>query len=159
MLLEAPAPPQQGTVRFIRYGLMPNRLRYGGGDDGSHRALFEYAVAGVSDDGLMPLLRRFTGALPYLQLISRANAIADPFDARVVEAYWLGNELLDRVEVRQLYDSLLSASASSSRAAPATWCWARRRPGRAPTTASTCWTCTAGSVSWSTRCTPSTGAA
>src|SRR5205814_10474317 len=52
-------------------------------------------------------LRRFTGALPYLQLIARANGIADPFDARVVEAYWLGNELLDGVEVRQLYDSLL----------------------------------------------------
>ena len=61
----------------------------------------------VVDGGLTPLLRRFTGALPYLQLIARANAIADPFDARVVEAYWLGNELLDGVEVRQLYDSLL----------------------------------------------------
>src|SRR5919206_74983 len=57
--------------------------------------------------GLEPLLRRFTGALPYLQLIARANAIADPFDPRVVEAYWLGNELLDGVEVRQLYDALL----------------------------------------------------
>src|SRR5918911_2619604 len=94
-----------GTLRFIRYGFMPNRLRYCGGDD--NRTLFQYAVEGASDGGLVPLLRRFSGALPYLQLISRANAIADPFDARVVEAYWLGNELLDRVEVRQLYDSLL----------------------------------------------------
>jgi hypothetical protein len=52
------------------------------------------------------LLRRFTGALPYLQLIARANRIVDAFDPRVVEAYWLGNELLDRVEVRQLYEAL-----------------------------------------------------
>jgi hypothetical protein len=59
------------------------------------------------DGGLAPLLRRFSGALPYLQLIARANGVRDPFDARVVEAYWLGNELLDRVEVRQLYDALL----------------------------------------------------
>src|SRR5918911_156798 len=94
-----------GTLRFIRYGFMPNRLRYCGGDD--NRTLFQYGVEGASDGGLTPLLRRFTGALPYLQLIARANVIADPFDPRVVEAYWLGNELLERVEVRQLYDSLL----------------------------------------------------
>ncbi len=48
-----------------------------------------------------------TDPLPYLQLIARSNDIADPFDARVVEAYWIGNELLDGVEVRQLYDSLV----------------------------------------------------
>ena len=94
-----------GPLRFIRYSFMPNRLRYCGGDD--NRTLFEYGVEHVVDGGLAPLLRRFTGALPYLQLIARANNLADPFDARVVEAYWLGNELLDGVEVRQLYESLL----------------------------------------------------
>jgi hydrogenase maturation factor len=94
-----------GPLRFIRYGFMPNRLRYCGGDD--NRTLFEYGLEQTIDGGLTPLLRRFTGALPYLQLIARANGLADPFDARVVEAYWLGNELLDGVEVRQLYDALL----------------------------------------------------
>ncbi|MGI8912871.1 MAG: DUF6390 family protein [Chloroflexota bacterium] len=94
-----------GSLRFIRYGFMPNRLQYCGGDD--NKALVDYAAAKVSDRGLTELLRRFTGALPYLQLIARANSIADPFDARVVEAYWLGNDLLQGVEVRQLYDSLL----------------------------------------------------
>src|SRR4051812_42210118 len=84
---------------------MPNRLRYCGSDDNS--ALLGYGLEGVVDGGLGPLLRRFSGALPYLQLIARSNGIADPFDARVVEAYWLGNELLDGVEVRQLYDALL----------------------------------------------------
>jgi uncharacterized protein DUF6390 len=105
-MIEPPASPAlAGTLRFIRYGFMPNRLRYCGGDDNS--TLFQYAIENASDGGLPPLLRRFTGALPYLQLIARANGIADPFDARVVEAYWIGNELLDRVEVRQLYDNLL----------------------------------------------------
>jgi hypothetical protein len=85
--LDTPAPPLDGTLRFIRYGFMPNRLRYCGGDD--HPTLFQYGLAGVSDGGLTPLLRRFTGALPYLQLIARANGIADPFDPRVVEAYWI----------------------------------------------------------------------
>ena len=101
-----PASPLAGTLRFIRYGFMPNRLEYCG-PTGDNRTLFEYGVERVSDGGLRPLLHRFTGALPYLQLIARANAIADPFDARVVEAYWIGNQLLDRVEVRQLYDALL----------------------------------------------------
>ena len=99
------ASPLAGTLRFVHYGFMPNRLRYCGGDE--NRTLFDYGVEGVSDGGLAPLLRRFSGALPYLQLIARANNLADPFDARVVEAYWLGNELLDGVEVRQLYESLL----------------------------------------------------
>lgn len=93
-----------GTLRFIRYGFMPNRLRYCGGDD--NRALFEYATENAVDGGLTPLLRRFTGALPYLKLIAHSNGIADPFDSRVVEAYWLGNELLEGVDVRQLYEAL-----------------------------------------------------
>ncbi len=102
---KATAQTLAGSLRFIRYGFMPNRLQYCGGED--NRALMQYAQAGVVDGGLTALLRRFTGALPYLQLIARANGIADPFDARVVEAYWIGNDLLKGVEVRQLYDSLL----------------------------------------------------
>ena len=96
--------PIAGPARFIRYGFMPNRLRYCGGDDNS--TLFEYGVCELVDGGLTALLRRFNGALPYLQLIARANGIADPFDPRVVEAYWIGNQLLERVEVSQLYDAL-----------------------------------------------------
>jgi hypothetical protein len=83
---------------------MPNLLRYCGGDD--NRTLFDYGVARVVDGGVTPLLQKFTGALPYLRLIARANGIADPFDDRVVEAYWLGNELLEHVEVCQLYEAL-----------------------------------------------------
>jgi hypothetical protein len=96
--------PLTGTSRFIRYAFMPNRLRYCGGDD--NRTLFEYGVEHADDGGLRELLTKFTGALPYLKLIARENDIRDPFDARVVEAYWLGNRLLDRVEVRPLYDAI-----------------------------------------------------
>jgi hydrogenase maturation factor len=102
--------PLEGTLRFIRYAFMPNRLRYCGGDD--NRTLFEYGVEGVTDGGLQPLLRKFNGALPYLQLIARSNGLPDPFDARVVEAYWIGNELLDGVEARELYASLQDRFAS-----------------------------------------------
>jgi hypothetical protein len=102
--LARPTSSFNGPLRFIRYGFMPNLLRYCGGDD--NRTLFDYGVAGAVDGGLDALLRKFSGALPYLKLIARANGLADPFDERVVEAYWLGNDLLERVEVRQLYDAL-----------------------------------------------------
>ena len=93
-----------GPQLFARYAFMPNRLTYCGGDD--NRALFDYCLEEVTDDGLRGLLRKFTGAMPYLRLIAECNAILDPFDERVVEAYWLGNNLLQGVEARALYDSL-----------------------------------------------------
>ncbi len=93
-----------GPQLFARYAFMPNRLTYCGGDDS--RELFDYCLAGVTDEGLRGLLRKFTGAMPYLRLIAECNAIFDPFDARVVEAYWLGNDLLQGVEARALYNSL-----------------------------------------------------
>jgi hypothetical protein len=113
-MLTTSVPLLDGTQLFARYAFMPNRLTYCGGDD--HRVLFDYCVAGVTDDGLRDLLRKFTGAMPYLRLIAECNAILDPFDARVVEAYWLGNELLQGVEARALYDSLRTRFGGQLRA-------------------------------------------
>lgn len=93
-----------GALVFGRYAFPPNRLGYCGPDD--NQALLEYVAQGSVDRGLVELERRFEGAFPYLCLIARANEIADPFERRVVEAYWIGNELLDRVLPRPLYDSL-----------------------------------------------------
>ena len=44
--ITSPAPPLAGMLRFIRYGFMPNRLRYCGGDE--NRLLFDHAVEPVS---------------------------------------------------------------------------------------------------------------
>jgi hypothetical protein len=93
-----------GLLRFSRYAFMPNRLGYCGGDD--NRALYDYAVVSAADRGLAEILARFNGAMPYLRLIARASGIGNPFDARVVEAYWIGNDLLYTVEARQLYEHL-----------------------------------------------------
>jgi len=93
-----------GTIRFARYAFMPNKLGYCGGDD--NRALFEYCAAKHTDPGLVILLQKFEAAYPYLKLIAHSNNIPDPFDARVVEAYWLGNELLEQVDLVQFYHSL-----------------------------------------------------
>jgi Family of unknown function (DUF6390) len=95
---------ESGLVRFIRYGFMPNHLGYCGGNEAE--VLFEHAATGRSEPYLAPLLAKFTGAFPYLRTIAHANGIADPFDNRVVEAYWIGNELLERVQAAELSRSL-----------------------------------------------------
>ncbi|MDQ2826329.1 MAG: DUF6390 family protein [Actinomycetota bacterium] len=96
--------PASGLLLFIRYAFMPNRLGYCGGSE--NEVLFEHATDGRTDPRLAPMLVKFTGAVPYLRTIAAANGIGDPFDPRVVEAYWLGNELLDGVEAADLYRSL-----------------------------------------------------
>lgn len=101
----APA-SRAGMVRFIHYSFMPNRLGYCGPDQNS--LLFQYGIAGEADPGLPPVLTKFLGPIPYLRTIASAAGISDIFDDRVVEAYWIGNSLLDRVSAREL-DSTLRA--------------------------------------------------
>ncbi len=84
-----------GPLLFARYAYAPNALGYCGADE--PRTLLEYGDAKASDRGLAELARTFEGAWPYLQLIASANRIDDPLDPRVVDAYWVGNGLLDGI--------------------------------------------------------------
>ncbi|MGZ8694908.1 MAG: DUF6390 family protein [Gaiellaceae bacterium] len=84
-----------GALLFARYAYPPNSLGYCGAD--APRTLLEYGAAGVSDGGLAEAARTFEGAWPYLELIAGANGLDDPLDPRVVEAYWIGNDLLANV--------------------------------------------------------------
>jgi len=93
-----------GAILFGRYAFAPNRLGYCGPDD--NQALLEYVASRKADAGLLEIERRFEGAFPYLRLIAEANGIPDPFDDRVVEAYWIGNSCLERVEAAGFYESL-----------------------------------------------------
>jgi hypothetical protein len=93
-----------GAVLFARYAYPPNERGSCGPPE--HRTLFEYAAGGVSDPGLGLLARRFAGAWPYLELIAGANGIENPLDHRVVEAYWLGNELLDTIDLATFGNAL-----------------------------------------------------
>jgi len=95
----------QGMLRCARYALAPNRLKYCGPD--KNFELTAYVVEGVEDVGLGELLNEFAVMYPYLRLIAEENGIKDGFDERVVEAYWIGNELLERVSMKEFYDHLL----------------------------------------------------
>jgi hypothetical protein len=89
-----------GALLFARYAYPPNALGLCG--DAAPRTLLEYGDAGASDGGLAEAARTFDGAWPYLTLIAGANGLADPLDPRVVEAYWVGNELLENVRRGEL---------------------------------------------------------
>jgi hypothetical protein len=85
----------QGPVLFARYAFPPNSHGYCGPAD--NQAFFEYGASGTADRGLRLMAEAFAGAWPYLELIAGATGLADPLDPRVVEAYWVGNPLLERV--------------------------------------------------------------
>jgi len=92
-------------MRCSRYSFGPNRLHYCGPD--ANRELRDLIESGESNIGLSHLLKQFKTLFPYLRHIAKANNISDPFDARVVEAYWLGNGLLENIEKNTLYRFLV----------------------------------------------------
>jgi hypothetical protein len=84
-----------GPVAFARFAYPPNALGYCGPADSA--ALLESAAEGADLRTVSALAARFEGAWPYLRLIAACNGIDDPLDPRVVDAYWIGNPLLERV--------------------------------------------------------------
>lgn len=120
------AAPVSGPLLFARYAFGPNRLGYCGPDQVEE--LFELGTMAEPDErGLRRLARGFDGAWPYLELIAASNAIPDPLDRRVVEAYWIGNELLDDVLPGALAASL--AARFRPRLRPDGWRWLATKPG------------------------------
>ena len=79
-----------GPALFVRYAFAPNRLGYCGPVDAS--ALLERWTG----TGFRAVAKQFEGAWPQLRTIAAATGTADPLDHEVVEAYWIGNRLLDR---------------------------------------------------------------
>lgn len=103
-LADPPGGPVPGPLLFARYAYPPNQLGFCGPADTG--ALLQYAAAGQVDRGLVELARSFAGAWPYLELIAGSTGIGDPLDPRVVEAYWVGNPLLDRVGTTAVGNSM-----------------------------------------------------
>jgi hypothetical protein len=85
-----------GPEMFVRFGYPPNALGYCGPDDAGTVA--ELAAGGNGASGeLERMITAFLGAWPYLELIA-GRARLGALDERVVEAYWLGNSLLDGID-------------------------------------------------------------
>ncbi len=96
-----------GPLLFARYALPPTELGYCGPEDWhAFSSLAKVSDQPTVDDDLRRLGRAFEGALPYLDLIANVTGIGDPFDRRVVHAYWVGNHLLDEVPLLDFGNSL-----------------------------------------------------
>lgn len=90
----------EGALLFARYAYPPNELGYCGPAD---------AAALLRRDATADIERRarqFEGAWCYLQFLAETAGLADPLDVRVVEAYWIGNELLDRADPAALVERM-----------------------------------------------------
>lgn len=130
MTLAPPAPigaridAPSGPLLFASFAAPPNALGYCGGDD--HAALVGHLQAGLNDPGLVALCRAFEGAWPYLELISASAGLPDPLDPRVVEAYWIGNRLLDRVRPADFRADL--TARFRGRAERDEWRWLEAKP-------------------------------
>lgn len=133
--IEAPSRPRPdglataapGPIVFARFAFPPNRLGLCGPATGE--TLPDRVRDGRIDPELTRIAREFEGAWPYLELIAAENGLADPLDARVVEAYWLGNELLSRVGPRARHDDL--TARFKPRARRTEWPWLEAKAGGA----------------------------
>jgi len=81
-----------GAVRFAQYAYPPNELGYCG-PPGAEAMLGPHAFHDIERRA-----RLFDGAWSYLELLAEATDIDDPLDVAVVEAYWVGSDLLSTVD-------------------------------------------------------------
>lgn len=88
-----------GLILCSRFAYPPNSYNLCGPP--KQNDLAWYAGHEHADGGLSEILSQFSTLYPYLCLIAAQNALRDPFDRQVVEAYWIGNHLLHKVTVAQ----------------------------------------------------------
>jgi hypothetical protein len=93
-----------GILMCARYAASPNFFGYCGPDKSKN--VQQHLLEDTSDAELKDILSEFETLYPYLCLISQENNLGDPFDLRVVEAYWLGNGLLKKVSCRRYWHFL-----------------------------------------------------
>lgn len=97
----------QGVQLAARFSIATNRLKYCGPAD-AEPALFRTIVDGKDLDASRTALLKFEALEPYLTAIAAKHGL-DPLDRDVVEAYWIGNELLEdftRDDFRGILDVL-----------------------------------------------------
>lgn len=95
----------KGVLCCARYAFKPYELKLcTPNDDLDFYACYQDARA---HQDLNTTLKEFQTLYPYLQFIARANRIKDPFNEMVVEAYWIGNQLLENITNSELYEHLI----------------------------------------------------
>ena len=86
---------------FARYAYAPNALGYCGPPLGA-------TLRDGSVDEVRRAATKFSGAWPYLRVLSTLTGIADPLDYRLVESYWLGGGVGADLDPNEFFDALLA---------------------------------------------------
>ena len=96
----------KGIELAARFSYITNALEYcGPGEAGTQ--IKEYILKKDNEKLLKKSLSRFEGMYPYLHTIAKKNN-KNPFDYDVVEAYWIGNSLLDSFKDKDIKKLILS---------------------------------------------------
>jgi len=98
-----------GIKLAILYGLVPHKLGFCGPKKNKADALLKFLKNknNVSEKEVRKILKKFKGAYGYYKLIAKSNRVNDPFDEKVVKAYWVGNELLEKVKFSDLQEMII----------------------------------------------------
>lgn len=97
-----------GVQLGARFSIATNRLNFCGPAD-AEPALYAAIRAPAGGESARTALRGFEALMPYLEAIAARHRL-EPFDPQVVEAYWIGNSLLDDFgpeQFRPLLDALV----------------------------------------------------
>src|SRR5215472_9934500 len=86
---------------FARYAYAPNALGYCGPPLGA-------TLRDGTVDDVRSAATNFSGAWPYLQVLSTLTGIADPLDYRLVESYWLGGGVGTDLDGGEFFNALLA---------------------------------------------------
>lgn len=90
-----------GEVLFARYAYPPNALGYCGTGDGREWLQIADGAVPITEPITEPIAERarsFDGAWPYLEFLAAVGGGPDPLGEAVTRAYWVGTDLLDRVD-------------------------------------------------------------
>lgn len=101
-----------GLKLASRYGIYPQKLGFCGprrsrfatlrgkpAKNSAYNQLYNFILGKkVCQKKIRKIMEAFEGAFFYYKLIAKSNKIKDPFDEKVVEAYWTGNNLLEKVK-------------------------------------------------------------
>lgn len=94
--------------KFLSYSYEPFRLHFCGPQDQESEKIVNDYLAGrkVSYKTIERIASQFIGVYPYLNLIAKKNGL-EPLDKQVIEAYWLGNNLLKQITADDLRKLIL----------------------------------------------------
>ena len=96
----------EGVQLGARFSLATNRLSYCGPEN-AEPLLYRAITRNLDLEAAGESLLKFEALAPYLQAIAHKHGLK-PLDYRVVEAYWIGNSLLDAFDREDFKDILMA---------------------------------------------------